>query len=448
MEAEKKHECSWEEIDLYSEGRGNVMTWFDERDEQTQGQWRSRLEKGRLDLSASVEQTLAEGAADEAEEVWMDVDGEEGGTQVVDEHMGEVHRGTAVIPPRLSLQTKPMYTVATAAHSSEVPVPAVGSSEMQEHSQQKQPTGVFSRLAQRITMSLAAITSPFQAQGAASQPAVQEMHVPMSSILPPTNLSMQTVTTVRVERSETTTTIIEGAPMHYPVPAAAHSPTSSVPRLPRPDHPVQGEGKARPAGYPSRVHLEATPKDISPHSTVDTSEKYAVVSYPAHDSTEPLPLRNTFSAIPRSAPTLELPAVNAVSTDAMAATRADQSALHTINRALMEEAPTVEAVYDKTTSGRMPSVHVPTRESDKVASLSLSRTTFGSGSFDAGQGEVAVASPEITGSSVVTVMLASDPGPVVVQYVSLQPGTGFTIHLSAPTKVKTLFNYVVLRGES
>jgi hypothetical protein len=44
-------------------------------------------------------------------------------------------------------------------------------------------------------------------------------------------------------------------------------------------------------------------------------------------------------------------------------------------------------------------------------------------------------------------MLSSDPGPVVVQYVSLQPGTGFTIHLSAPTKMKTTFNYAVFQGE-
>lgn len=68
----------------------------------------------------------------------------------------------------------------------------------------------------------------------------------------------------------------------------------------------------------------------------------------------------------------------------------------------------------------------------------------GSAAFESGQGEVAVANVHVTASSVVAVMLAGDPGPVVVQYVSLQPKTGFTIHLSAPAKYRTPFNYRIL----
>src|SRR5213080_4433091 len=68
----------------------------------------------------------------------------------------------------------------------------------------------------------------------------------------------------------------------------------------------------------------------------------------------------------------------------------------------------------------------------------------GSATFESGQGEVAVANVHVTVSSVVVVMLAGDPGPVVVQYVSLQPRTGFTVHLSAPAKNKAPFNYRIL----
>ncbi|MFL5659242.1 MAG: hypothetical protein ACJ8CB_34290, partial [Ktedonobacteraceae bacterium] len=68
----------------------------------------------------------------------------------------------------------------------------------------------------------------------------------------------------------------------------------------------------------------------------------------------------------------------------------------------------------------------------------------GSGTFESAQSEVAVANVHVTPSSVVVVMLAGDPGPVVVQYVSLQPKTGFTVHLSAPTKNRTPFNYRIL----
>ena len=190
------------------------MAWFDELDEQTQHQWRSRLEKGRIELSASVEQTLAEGVA---EEEWLDEDDEEeGGGYVEEGQSGEVRRATAVIPPRLSLQTKPMYTVAASQVSGSVPAagqprsPVVqsgntqGGTHEQPSIQEKQQGGMFSRLAQRVTMSLAAITLPFQAHTAAAPtqspvpPAAQETYIPIPGLLASPNLGMQTVTTVRV----------------------------------------------------------------------------------------------------------------------------------------------------------------------------------------------------------------------------------------------------------
>ncbi len=399
------------------------MTWFDEMDEQTQGQWRSRFEKGRLDLSASVEQALAEGAA---QEVWEEEDGEEGEGLVVDEHAGEVRKGTTVIPPRLSLQTKPMYAVASH------PAGVTSAGEAREPAQEKQHTGVFSRLAQRITMSLAAITLPFQAQVPVPEQPEQEIHVPMPGIFPASNLSMQTVTTVRIEHSETTTTIIEASPMQHSLPPAALSPLPTVPQLPQPDR-MGGEGKPRPAGYPTKVHLEAAPKGISGHGTASANSKDAEVGYPPHDSTGPFPPRNTFS-VPRSAPTLELPTVDAA-----------------VTREAAPSSPGGErgndVLADMTTSGSLPSVRMPASGGGEGVSLSPSRAIFGTGSFEPGQGDVAVACPAIISTSVVWVMLASDPGPVVVQYVSLQVGSGFTVHLSAPTKVKTLFNYVVLRPQ-
>jgi len=65
----------------------------------------------------------------------------------------------------------------------------------------------------------------------------------------------------------------------------------------------------------------------------------------------------------------------------------------------------------------------------------------GSANIERGQSEVMVANVRITLKSVVVVMLITDPGPVVVQYVSLLPGEGFTVHLSAPTQKPTTFNY-------
>lgn len=409
------------------------MALFDELDEQTQRQWRSRLEKGRIELSASVKQTLAEGVA--AEE-WLDE--EEGEGQVGDGQSGEVRRATAVIPPRLSLQTKPMYTVASqvsdavpAADQSQGPAVQTGETQQRPPAQEKQQGGVFSRLAQRVTMSLAAITLPFQGHTSAAPsaqssepPDAQETCIPMPGLLASPNLSMQTVMTVRVEHSETTTTttIIDASSMHHPLPALP-----PVPQLPRnATATAQEEGKARPAGYPTKVHLEAAPKGTSLHGVGGQSEnrQKGAGSYPPHDSTEPIALSNTFS-ISRGEPTLELPVVDERQTGPT------------------EAAPGSEAIYEKTTSGRLPSV----RAQGDGAALANRQPIFGSGSFEAGQGDVAIACSQITAASVVMVMLASDPGPVVVQYISLQPGIGFTVHLSAPTKVKTSFNYAVLQPE-
>jgi hypothetical protein len=71
----------------------------------------------------------------------------------------------------------------------------------------------------------------------------------------------------------------------------------------------------------------------------------------------------------------------------------------------------------------------------------------GSGVFDTGQRDVTLENTHITSTAIVLVTLTSDPGPAVVQYVSLQSGVGFTVHLSSPATMKTSFNYAILLGE-
>lgn len=69
---------------------------------------------------------------------------------------------------------------------------------------------------------------------------------------------------------------------------------------------------------------------------------------------------------------------------------------------------------------------------------------WSSGMFECGQREAIISCPYVTAGSVVMATLTSNPGPVVVQYVSLQPQTSFTVHLTAPTTVRTFFNYMLL----
>ncbi len=85
---------------------------------------------------------------------------------------------------------------------------------------------------------------------------------------------------------------------------------------------------------------------------------------------------------------------------------------------------------------------VPARR--EALSAPLPTSLSGSGVFESEQSDVMVSNTGITSASVVLVILTTNPGPVVVQYISLQPGTGFTVHLTAPVAMRTMFNYVVL----
>lgn len=84
-------------------------------------------------------------------------------------------------------------------------------------------------------------------------------------------------------------------------------------------------------------------------------------------------------------------------------------------------------------------------EQPKAATLAypLPPHLSGRGVLKPGQKDATIANPHISERSVVTVMLTDNPGPVVVQYVSLYPRRGFTFHLSAPAAAQTAFNYVI-----
>ncbi len=112
-------------------------------------------------------------------------------------------------------------------------------------------------------------------------------------------------------------------------------------------------------------------------------------------------------------------------------------------QATEEIAAPVTPVSDGSTNPGLPAVD-ETKKSAETGVAEPRVEMSGSATFESGQSEVAVANVHVTVSSVVVVMLAGDPGPVVVQYVSLQPRTGFTVHLSAPAKNKTPFNYRIL----
>ncbi|GHO77480.1 hypothetical protein KSD_52510 [Ktedonobacter sp. SOSP1-85] len=71
-------------------------------------------------------------------------------------------------------------------------------------------------------------------------------------------------------------------------------------------------------------------------------------------------------------------------------------------------------------------------------------TNAGSGVFESAQRDVTINHEQVSATSTVLVTLTSDPGPVVVHFVTLQPGVGFTVHLTAPASKQATFNYIIL----
>ena len=100
------------------------------------------------------------------------------------------------------------------------------------------------------------------------------------------------------------------------------------------------------------------------------------------------------------------------------------------------ELPHKEAVTEEPSAVKLKQLVAPARE--KLS---------GTGKLLKGCAEATVENSHITTASLVLVTLLSDPGPVVVQYFTLLPGYGFTVHLSAPVGADTAFNYVILLGE-
>ncbi len=82
------------------------MAWSEETDKQAKQQWHARFAKERLNLSASVEEALAEPGVDQD----LLADEPDCAPDKTDEPISE-SRGVTIIPPKLSLQSKSMPAV-------------------------------------------------------------------------------------------------------------------------------------------------------------------------------------------------------------------------------------------------------------------------------------------------------------------------------------------------
>jgi hypothetical protein len=167
------------------------------------------------------------------------------------------------------------------------------------------------------------------------------------------------------------------------------------------------------------------------------SKQMPTVSRSVKVRTDHLPLAKAGAAIPRS-------------TEGPGPTQNKHRTPRRTTKVRLQVVPKPEAIekpvmtgvqsYEVTTNPSMPAV-------DRLAgpvdprSHEVGTEMSGSGQFEKGQSEIMVVNAHITASSVVIVVLTADPGPVVVQYVTLHPQVGFTVHLSAATRKAASFNY-------
>lgn len=335
------------------------MVMYEKHKESGAGQetWQARLERERLQLSVSVSATMQEGM-DRQKHQWRGESDEE-------EHFSQTTGGTALIPPRLSLQSRVLSAVhpggLTSYHKVVVEPPPVETVPPAPSVEQVQ---MLAQLAQQITSSLVKLGYAVSVQD-----------------------EVQAEKTGKVVEATATTRPLTTQNTQY---------------------------RQRLAGHTTRVRLEAAPLA----STQAYNQEPVAESIDVQRSNSGIQVQRRLSGDAygkRYATTsAHLPAMN-----------------HYTHPQLDHgQVPALSQRYE---------VHSHEQARQEIY--------YGKGAFECGQGEISVAQPEVTTASVVQVMLVSNPGPVVVQYISLQPGSGFTVHLSAPATRRTVFNYALMQDK-
>lgn len=395
------------------------MALQEEPSEQPLRGWFSRYSRERHDLSASVEDALAVSS----EQQWDEEDDEVG-------LWSRSKQNGSLIPPRLSLQSKQLPMVGSggfveAAAEMQPEVSASGKTPESIASTPQVPRdNLWTRVARRITTSLVALGStsypeafPVLPVSLREEPQFLSWQHEISLLPPP--ISQDGVD--HTDSPQFTSSSVQNFAALAGFPA--YPPSTEVSR-PTVEPVTPAERRPRPGGHMTKIRLQTPPVS----QTSMPTEQHAVET--------PMPEDvwmggDMLSAIPKEASS---------------------------DMAAMIDLP--EQVTG-TTSDHLPAIEIPMQQREEVVRAPLPVVEeaqhaahnvgliafFGSGTIESGQSDISVADAHTTSTCVVNVMLTANPGPVVVQYISLQPHAGFTIHLTAPATASTAFNYVILRGE-
>ena len=347
------------------------MALYEDHDPHAKHYWQARLARERLNISESVEETLADTSS---QEQWSD---DEQQYVSLDRSLSS----TELVPPRLSLQSKVLPSVRPASFVQSVTAEiAAQQAATKEKEEQRKSPNILTRLAQRFTSSIAAIMQPDDitwtpTRNEQDEVLPQERHLatlpPTYAVAPIENMPMPTVIDA--------------------IPATPSQPASPAVK-----------SKQRLAGHTAKVQLQ-------------TAEIVKATPYPKES--------DIYSWNRETKEPLREPL--------------------TVNVRLREKVQEVPPVNKPTEASSDNEIQVQ-REAHAVRSANADcMSFFGTGTFESGQGELMVRNTHTVATSVVHVTLTSNPGPTLVQYISLHPEVGFTLHLTAPAAAKTTFNYVM-----
>lgn len=409
------------------EKKAAVMVLNQEHEEQNQHTWRSRVARERRGLSVSVEETL--GDASSGDFSWVDEDGR-GATSFT----RSVH-DTSLVPPRFSLQSRTVEAIRSdhslgADDNSYVVVSSAEDGEKKSHSP-TQNTNALLRFAQRLTSSFVAFNtvpgsfSPSEHLGEAVRldPAAREISRSLKAS------SLASIADIEVCTASTMTGAFpkDICKSNSPYPTSSRDPHS----------------RQRLAGRTTRIRLEVVPGAASqkekerpvaslhnPSGSSDIKDSLTPVLEQTGANTTGIHLKAIAPLHEeRGSTSVHLPTIGASRTEPKSDPGTAQSKFPIVDKmqsdVLHQPADILNGTLEKAPQGAL----------------------SGSGFFASGQRETTIANPYITSTSVVLTTLTSNPGPVVVQYITLQPQVGFTVHLTAPTTMRTSFNYIVLLGE-
>ncbi|GCE02854.1 hypothetical protein KDAU_01830 [Dictyobacter aurantiacus] len=332
-----------------------------------------------------------------------------------------IHEPSLVLP-RLRLQSRAIAAIQpegdTIVDASSYTGVSSGEVEEGKLNTATQNTNILMRFAQRLTSSFSALNGPFPAEEASTLVSTA------SNFSQPVAVGMKASALCAIADVEVCT---------------ASTVTGSMPSAPKKSPIVAKDGHARQrlAGRTTRIRLEVVPNPASqknkPARTAHGQSSDKVIE--EIEQKDFVEQKSFFDLEDSTTTGMHLPVHHLRREDA------SSTSVHL---------PTVNAKKGESSNGNRLSEaekEMPRFETTGALKRATQGSLSGTAFFAPGQREATVANPHITAASVVLITLTSNPGPVVVQYVSLQPQMGFTVHLTAPTAMHTSFNYIVLLGE-